>query len=217
MKIINEITANIVKNAKDGESIHSLARKIGFAYSAVYKWVCVLEEYKVMNLVRKGNKNVIKINRNLIYKKFRELDDAISVIEKDRIFWNLVKNLKLKIRFTKGTAIVIWTQGSYITGDFADRIYFLEVYKRDINSLKKILKKHDIDHTEKQIINKRPLIFIIPKKDFKISKKNSLPIMPLNELIKWCKKLHLNNVLEQLDSLYNLKLKVKYSEIYTNF
>ena len=88
--IINEITMEIVKNVRDGESIRSLANKIGFAYSAVYRWVSALENYGVVRLIRKGNKNVIKINKNLIYRKFRELDNAISVIRKDKIFWNLM-------------------------------------------------------------------------------------------------------------------------------
>ena len=65
MKIVNEITADIVKNAENGESIYSLAAKIGFAYSAVYRWISELEKYGVISLIRKGNKNVIKINKNL--------------------------------------------------------------------------------------------------------------------------------------------------------
>lgn len=215
MKLVNEITLAIVNSARDGETIHSLANRIGFAYSAVYKWVRVLEDYEVIGIIEKGNKNLIKINKNLIYKKFVELYDAISVIEKDRNFWRLIKNLKLKIRFARGTAVAIWTQGSFITGDFFDRIYFLEVYRKDLASLKKILNKDNIDYTEDKIIKKRPLIFIIPRKEFKIVKGGGLPIMPLDELVTWCKRLYLDNVLEHLDSLYNLKLKARYAEIST--
>src|SRR3989344_7928605 len=123
MVIVNEITMGIVKNAKDGESIYSLAHKTGFAYSAVYRWISELEKYGLISLIRKGNKNIIKINKNLIYKKFKELDDAVSVIDKDCNFWELVKTLKLRIRFVKGTSATIWTKGSFITGDLYDRIY----------------------------------------------------------------------------------------------
>src|SRR3989344_1991132 len=186
MGIINEITLIIIKNAEDGESIHSLASKLGFAYSAVYRWILELEKYGVIGLIRNGNRDVIKINENLIYKKFKELDGAVYVIEKDNNFWELVKTLKLKIRFVKGTAAVIWTQGNFITGDFYDRIYFLEVEKKDTDSLKKALRK------------------------------NGLPSMPLKELVSWCKELDLENILEQLDILYNLKLNAKYSEVSTN-
>lgn len=214
--MINEITASIVKNAKDGESIHSLSTKIGFAYSAVYKWISELEKYGVISLIRKGNKNVVKINKNLIYKKFKELNKAISSIEKDRVFWDLIKNLRLRIRFVRGTAATIWTKGSFITGDFYDRIYFLEVDKRDLASLKSILKKQGISYTEKEISIKRPLIYIIPGDNFRVERKGSLPVMPLNELVKWCKDLQLENILEQLDLLYNLGLKVRYSEVVTN-
>jgi len=216
MGIINEITASIVKNAKDGESIRSLSAKIGFAYSAVYKWVSELERYGVIRLIRKGNKNVIKINRNLIYKKFKELSNAVSSIEKDKVFWDLIKNLRLRVRFVKGTAATIWTQGSFITGDFYDRIYSLEVDGKDLPSLKSALKKHGISYTEKEISTKRPLVYISPGDNFRVVRKGGLPVMPLNELVRWCKDLQLENILEQLDLLYNLGLKARYSEVETN-
>ncbi len=216
MKVINEISVDIVKNAKNGESIYSLASKIGFAYSAVYRWISELEKYGVISLIRKGNKNVIKINKNLIYKKFKELDNAVSVIEEDNTFWDLVKTLKLKIRFVKGTAATIWTKGSFITGDFYDRIYFLEVNKKDADSLKKSLKKEAIAYTEGKANNKRPLIWIIQKEGFEINKKHGLPVMPLEELVDWGKELHLDNILEQLDMLYNLGLNARYAEVSTN-
>src|SRR3989338_8159046 len=106
--IINEITIKIIRNAKDGESIRSLASRIGFAYSAVYNWVLSLEKYDVIRITKKGNKNLIKINKNLIYNKFKDLDNAVSIIDKDNEFWEFVKDIKLSIRFTKGTAIAIW-------------------------------------------------------------------------------------------------------------
>jgi len=216
MRIINEITVDIVKNAKDGDSIRSLATKIDFAYSAVYGWILELEKYGVVSLIRKGNKNVIKINNNLIYKKFKELDSAISSIEKDNLFWELIKTVKLKIRFVKGTAATIWTKGGFITGDFYDKIYFLEVKKKDVDSFKMILKENGIEYTEEEIIGKRPLIYIIPKEDFEIKIKDGLPIMPLKELVSWCKKLNFDNILEHLNLLYNLRLKAKYAEVSTN-
>jgi len=216
MKVINEITVDIVKNAKDGESIYSLASKIGFAYSAVYRWISELEKYGVISLIKKGNKNVIKINKNLIYKKFKELDNAVSVIEKDNTFWDLVKTLKLRIRFVKGTAATIWTKGSFITGDFYDRIYFLEVEKKDTDSLKKSLKEEGIAYTEGKANNNRPLVWIIQKEGFEIEKKDGLPVMPLRELVEWGKELHLDNILEQLNMLYDLGLNARYAEVVTN-
>ncbi|MEK6940788.1 MAG: hypothetical protein AABW49_02710 [Nanoarchaeota archaeon] len=216
MVIVNEITMSIVKNAEDGESIYSLASKIGFAYSAVYKWVLELEKYEVINLIRNGNKNIIKINKNLIYKKFKELDTATSVIEKDNNFWDLIKILKLRIRFVKGTAAAIWTKGGFITGDFYDRIYFLEVEKKDEDKLKKALKKEGISYTEGEKNNKRPLVWVIEKDNLKIEKINGIPVMPLNELVNWGKELHLENILEQLNKIYNLRLNERYAEISTN-
>lgn len=216
MTIINEITMTIIKNAEDGESIYSLASKIGFAYSAVYRWVSELEKYKVISLIKKGNKNIIKVNKNLIYKRFKKLDDAVSVIEKDNTFWSLVRKLKLRIRFVKGTATAIWTKGGFITGDFYDRIYFLEADKKDVNSLKESLKKQGIAYTEGEPNNKKPLVWIIQGEGFEIEEKDGLPVMPLKELVKWGEKLQLDNILEQLNISYNLGLKAKYSEVSTN-
>jgi len=214
--IINEITIKIIRNAKDGESIRSLASRIGFAYSAVYNWVLSLEKYDVIRITKKGNKNLIKINKNLIYNKFKDLDNAVSIIDKDNEFWELVKNIRFKIRFVKGTAITIWTKGGFVTGDFYDKIYFLEVANKDIDSLKKILKEKNIIYTENKLINKRPLVYIISKNNLKIEKINGLPVMSLKELVDYCKELYLDNVLEKLDLLYNLNLNKRYSEIYTN-
>ncbi len=216
MKIINEITMEIVKNAKDKESIHSLAERIDFAYSAVYKWVLELEKYGVINLIRKGNKNIIIINKNEIYQKFKKLERAISVIDKDNIFWDLIKKSKLRVRFVKGTAVAIWTKGSFITGDFYDRIYFLEVEKTDKEKLKNILEKKGIRYTEKEKINERPLIWVIEKEKVNIEKEQGLPIMSLKELVKWAKELQLENILEHLDTMYGLGLGAKYSEVATN-
>lgn len=217
MEIINQITNAIIKNAKDGDTIRSLAERTGFAYSAIYKWIMVLKDYNVIRLVEKGNKNIIKINKNDIYKKFIGLGNAIMVVEKDRIFWDIIKKSKVKARFIQNTAIVIQSRGSYITGDFLDRVYFLEIYYKDLIPFKRILEKYNISYSENEIINKRPLIYVIPsKKEFKTEYKEGLPVIPLRELVKWCKKLYLDNILEQLDSIYNLKLKNKYSEIKTN-
>src|SRR3989344_4301613 len=217
MVIINEITLKIIKNAMNGESIRSLANRIGFAYSAVYGWILELEKYEVIRIIRKGNKNIIKINKNLIYNKFKELDNAVSVIDKDKEFWELIKSIKLSVRFVKGSAITMWTKGGFITGDFYDKIYFLEVFEKDADSLKKILNERNIAWTENKLISKRPLIYITPKKEFTIERLNNLPVIPLNELIDYCKELYLENVLEQLDLLYNLGLNKRYSEVYTNY
>src|SRR3989344_9474580 len=102
--IINKITMRIIRNVKDGESIHSLANRIGFAYSAVYGWILELEKYEVIRIIRKGNKNIIKINnKNRIYNKFRELDNVVSVIDKNNKFWEFIKKTKLRKKFVMGT------------------------------------------------------------------------------------------------------------------
>ena len=116
-----------------------------------------------------------------------------------------------------GTAITIWTKGGFITGDFYDKIYFLEAVKKEVNLLKKILDERNMAWTENKLTNKRPLVYIIPKKEFKVEYIDNLPVMPLRELVDYCKELYLDNILEQLDLLYSLGLNKKYSEVYTNY
>ncbi len=216
MNIIHEIPARIMKHAKDGESIRSLAARIGFAYSAVYKWVHELERYDVIQIITQGNKTIMRVHKNAIYEKYQQLAEVISVVEKDKAFWEIMEHVPMRTRFVQGTAATIWTSGSFITGDFYDRIYFVEVDAHDVERFKSILREHDISCAEEGIGIERPFVFIIPKKNIKIERKNGLPIMPLTELVRWCKRLQLENVLEQLNTLYHLRLKARYAEVATN-
>lgn len=216
MHIIYEIPAQIMKRARDGESIHSLASRIGFAYSAVYAWIHALERYGIIQLVKKGNKTIVRMTKNQIYEKYKELDEAIAVIEKDKVFWDIIRDIKIRARFVRGTAATIWTRGGFITGDFYDRVYVVEVETRGVDAFKSILNEEGISCAEKGISNERPFVIVIPKKRITIERKGGLPVMPLSELVQWCKRLQLENVLEQLNSLYDLKLKARYAEVATN-
>ncbi|MBI4171048.1 MAG: helix-turn-helix domain-containing protein [Candidatus Aenigmarchaeota archaeon] len=216
--MINPITMSIIRNAKDGDTIREISVKTGFAYSAVYGWIKKLDDFGVLNLEDKGNKTVISVNKELIYNKFMELLSALETAERDRNFWKLMRSGKYNARCVKGTAAVVWTQGGYITGDFFDKIYHIEVLEKDSDNFKEQLKKHMIEFGREGEIpgSARPFICVNVTKKMIIEKKNSLPVMPLRELISWCRKLHLEPVLEQLDLMYNMGLKERYSEVYTN-
>ena len=76
--------------------------------------------------------------------------------------------------------------------------------------------EHLLDVLEEEKKEARPLVFLVQKKSFPSEKTEGIPVMPLRELVEWCKKLDLDAVLEQLDALYNLGLKTRYSEVHTN-
>mgnify|MGYP001615110326 CR=1 FL=1 len=81
------------------------------------------------------------------------------------------------------------------------------------------MEKHDIDFSKEKSINKseRPFIIVsIKDKINKIYNYKNLPLTPLGEVVKWCKKLKLEPILELLNILYKIPIKQKYSEIYTN-
>lgn len=212
-KIVNPITMGIIEKAESGDTIRSLAKKTGFAYSAVYRWSNALAAYGVLGMEKKGNKTLVSINQNPVQRRFKELFDAIQTAERDRIFWILMKKTMLGVRFAKGTAAVIWTQGGYITGDFFEKIYHIEVLRRDYGKFASELKRHSISFTNGEA---RPLIRIKIRERFATERKGGFPVMPLKELVLWCMKLHLEPILEQLDILYNLGLKTRYSEVFTN-
>ncbi len=219
MKIINQITSKIIQEAKEGDTIRNIARNTGFAYSAVYNWINKLANMGVFRLEKKGNKTIVKINSNEIYASFQKLIEKTQEQEKDYLFWDLIKKTKLKIRLGKETSCVIYIQGSYITGDFYNKIYYIDILKKDYPKLCRILERYNINFSIEKSISKseRPFIIInIKTKANKIYNFKNLPLTPLKEVVKWCKKLKLEPILEQLNILYKIPIKQKYSEIYTN-
>ncbi|MFA4820110.1 MAG: helix-turn-helix domain-containing protein [Candidatus Aenigmatarchaeota archaeon] len=223
--IINPVTAAIIKEAKDGDTIREIAMKTGFAYSAVYGWVMELAKNDMFEVKDEGNRKRIYAKHTALYNQFAGLIRAVSEAEQDKAFWAFVRKTKLNVRLAGGAAISLWTRGSYITGDFFDRVYILEVATNDSDNLKNELNRHKISYTEGDKKETRPLVFLTIKNlgktdvrstSFSIEKIEGIPVMPLKELVAWCKKLNLDAVLEQLDALYNLGLKTKYSEVHTN-
>lgn len=216
MKIINPITVAIMNETRNGDSIREVSRKTGFAYSAVYRWVMALVDYGVLSLENHGNRKEIFVNKIPLYLKFTELSHYVHVLEGDKTFWRLMKKTRLGVRFVMDTAAVVWSQGGYVTGDFYDKIYHVEVLERDLTAFEQMLKKRNIEFGKEVRGANRPFVCIKTRKKIRIEKKNGLPVMPLKELVTWCMKLDLEPVLEQLDTMYNLGLKIKYSEVLTN-
>ncbi len=66
MKTINPITTEIIKKAEDKDTIREIAKKTGFAYSAVYRWINQLNKLGILKLEKKGNKTLIIIQHNEI-------------------------------------------------------------------------------------------------------------------------------------------------------
>ena len=218
MEIINPITTEIVNKVKEKDTVRKIAKKTGFAYSAVYKWTNKLALFNVLKLEDKGNKIYISIEENDIYLAFKNLIERINEYKKEVRFWNFIKKTKLKIRLAKETSAVIWTKGSYILADFYNKIYYIDITKEDYSKLNKKFKKLGISFSKNKNdeITTKPFIIVNIVKKSKITKINNLPLVPLNELIKWCKKLKLEPILEQLNIIYNIPIKEKYSEVFTN-
>lgn len=225
LDVINPVTAAIIRHARDGDTIREVAMKTGFAYSAVYRRVAELTKHGMFEIKDEGNKKHIYAKHTPLYSQFTELIRSVGEADRDRIFWVFIRKTSLKVRLVGGTAISLWTRGSYVTGDFFDKIYILEVAAKDLYKLKSELDKHKITYTEGEkkkhlgtssVSPSRPLVFLSARKDFSVERIEGIPVMPLKELIEWCKKLDLDAALEHLDVLYSLGLKTRYSEVYTN-
>ena len=224
--IINPITAAIIKESKDGDTIREIAMKTGFAYSAVYRWVMELAKHDMFEVKDEGNRKRIYAKHTALYSQFVGLIKSVSEAERDKAFWAFIRKTNLKVRLAGGTSISLWTRGSYITGDFFNKIYVLEVATKDLGKLEKELDRRKIIYTEGDRKEARPLVLLIAKKvfgktdvrstSFRVERIGGIPVVPLKELVEWCKKLNLDAVLEQLDALYGLGLKTKYSEVHTN-
>jgi len=214
--IINPVTAAIIKKAKDGDTIREIAKKTGFAYSAVYRWITELAKHDMFEVKDEGNKKRIYAKHTPMYNQFEGLIRSVSEASQDRIFWTFIRKTNLKVRLVGGTAISLWTRGSYVTGDFFDKIYILEVAVKDLDKLKAEFDKHKISYTESEKKGARPLVFLSGRKDFPAERIENIPVMPLKGLVDWCEKLDLDAVLEHLDALYDLGLKTRYSEVRTN-
>jgi hypothetical protein len=223
--IINPLTAAIIRQAKDGDTIREVAKKTGFAYSAIYRWVTEMTKHDMFEIKDEGNRKRIYAKHNELYNQFAGLIRSVNEADQNRVFWAFVKKTNLKVRLTGGTAISLWTRGSYITGDFFDKVYMLEVAAKDLYKLKNELSKHKISYTEREkkkqldassTSSVRPLVFLSTRKDFSVERIESIPVMPLKELVEWCKRLDLDAALEHLDELCNLGLKTRYSEVHTN-
>jgi len=217
MKIINPITTEIIRKAKEGETIRSISQRTGFAYSAVYFWINKLAKLDVFVLEKKGNKTIIRINSNEIYTYFKGLIEKIIEYEKDSSFWNLIKKTPLRARLGKETSAVIWVKGGYITNDFYNKIYYIDVTEKDYSILSKELKNREINFSKKtDNIASKPFIIIKIIKKPQIIRINGLPVASLSEVVSWCKKLKLEPILEQLNLIYKVPIKKKYSEVFTN-
>ncbi len=218
MIIINPITMEIINKIEEKDTIRKIAKKTGFAYSAVYKWTKKLALLNILKLEEKGNKTFIYIEKNDIYAAFKNLIAKIEEHKKESKFWSFIKKTKLKTRLGKETSSVFWTKGGYITSDFYNKIYYLEITKENYPNLCNELKKHKINFSKNEDteIKTRPFIIIKIIKRLKIERINNLPLTPLKELIKWCKKLRLEPILEQLKIIYKIPIKEKYAEVFTN-
>ncbi len=214
--IINPVTAAIIKEAKDGDTIREIAMRTGFAYSAVYRWVTELAKHDMFEVKDEGNRKRVYAKHTTLYIQFAGLIRSVNEADRDKAFWAFIRKTGLKVRLVGGTAISLWTRGSYIPGDFFDKIYMLEVVAKDLNKLRSELDRHKISYTEGEKKEARPLVFMSTKKEFSIERIEGIPVMPLKELVEWCEKLNLDAALEHLDALYGLGLKTRYSEVRTN-
>lgn len=131
---------------------------------------------------------------------------------------DILKDAKKKYAYCDNDAVNIWTDGYYWTGFTAGfKPVHIKVLEGDLNWWKNFFKKNEVEFS---IAGERRTLFgllyvLHPARRFKIEEKDGVPVVPLKDVIKFCKENELTYrpALEYLDKKYNLKLFEEYEHL----
>ena len=208
--IVTPVAAAVIRAARDGDTILAVAKRTGFAYSAVHRAIRALAEAGVIRVEPAGRRSRIRLAGPL-YRQYAAFIEAIAIEERDRSFWVVVRAAK-GVRLARGSAAAVWTHGGYITGDFAERVYEVEAAPDAARRFAGALAKAGVASSKDGDPAARPFVRIRIVRRCPVERVSGVPVMPLPEFVRWCKRVALEPVLEQVDKMYGLSLGAKYSE-----
>ncbi len=208
--VFGPVAAAVVREARDGDSILAVAKRTGFAYSAVYRAVQALAKAGAIRVEPAGRRSCIRAAGPL-YRAYQAFLEAVAMEERDRAFWAVLSGAT-GVRAARGTAAVIWTHGGYVTGDFAEHVYEVEATARGARRLAKRLMAAGVASSESA--EQRPFVRIRIVSSCPIERVDGVPVVPLQEFVRWCQRLQLEPILEQVDRMYGLGLGARYAEAY---
>lgn len=140
---------------------------------------------------------------------------VLSNLEKE----NILTDAKRKYAYCENDAVGIWTQGYYLTGFTKGfKPIHMRILKKDLKYWLSFFKRMDCEYA---LENERKTMFGItyilhPEKELKITKKDGVFVIPLKEVIEFCRanELSYRPALEYLDETYNLNLYQNYEHVH---
>jgi len=171
---------------------------------------------KVMHdLIRLGYvKGVSRGNYTIVPpKKFAE-----SMVEDNLKQIDVLKDAKKKYAYTDSDAVRIWTDDYYWTDFTAGfKPVHIKVLERDLEYWGRFFRERDVEFAvEGESKTLFGLSYILhPEKNFKVEKRKEMPVIPLSEVVEFCRKNELTYrpALEYLDKKFALKLFEEYEYI----
>ena len=166
----------------------------------------------IYDLIRLNYVDRVKRGR---YKVIAPGEFVRKIVEENLKQVDVLKYAKKKYAYCDNDAVSIWTDGYYWTGFTAGfKPIHIKILKRDLEWWRNFFKEKDVEFS---IIGERRTLFgllyvLHPEEEFIVEKKEGVLVIPLTEVIEFCKENELTYrpALEYLDKNYKLKLFEEY-------
>ncbi|MBS7626722.1 hypothetical protein KEJ51_06780 [Candidatus Bathyarchaeota archaeon] len=138
--------------------------------------------------------------------------------------YDLLKQAEMKYALSGPDAVFFWTKGGYqVDRFFGFYPIHLKVRKEDLRKWMAFFRsRKQRVYVKDQRVSKTlfGLFYVLyPEADFETEEVGEFKVEPLKDTVEFCKR-HIYSyepALEMLDEMYNLRLRVKYKEVETNF
>lgn len=215
IELMNAYIVKILMAARDGDSIRGISKKINESYGWTYKWALELEK---IGAIRRKKQEICINKKNAFYKKMAKLIKELLAGNLSLSDAYILPGLSgLEHIFTGIDAVFIWTEGGYNIGRSKNSYpIFIEILEKDRKNWEVFFSDFGIKYAFKNE-RKKGIYFVISTAEA-IEKGycRNMPVLPLGKTVEWAQKYRFNfePALEMLDKKYNLKLGVKYKEMY---
>lgn len=132
---------------------------------------------------------------------------------------DILKTAEKKYAFCENAAVGLWTDGYYWTGFTKGfKPIHIKILKKDLRYWRDFFRERDVEFS---LENENKTLFGItyilhPARDLKIEIKDDTNVVPLKEVVKFCKanELTYRPALEYLDEKYHLNLLESYEHVH---
>jgi sugar-specific transcriptional regulator TrmB len=204
-------------------------------YTKMYGWLCeafgreefTIKEFKAVfpspqhakiihDLIDSGF--VKRIERG-VYRVTEPSKLVEQIVEESLRQEHVLKEAERKYAYCDNDAVALWTDGYYWTGFTKGfKPIHIKALREDLGYWKRFFKGKKVEFAlEGESKTLFGLTYILhPNDDFKVEIRDGVPVIPLEEVVKFCKanELTYRPALEHLDEKYNLRLFEKYEHVH---